>query len=141
MRTSSAKAKGLRLCAETKALIHQFYPQLGDDDVIVRSSGSNGEDLILSPAARALLPIVCEAKNQESLNIWASLKQAEGHLKGLMRGLPTLVFRRNRSEIYVAMKLKDLLKLTHYYRALITLAELKAEEPLAPEPESITLNT
>ena len=39
--------------------------------------GDSGEDILLSPAARKLFPFSVECKNQEKLNIWSSLEQAE----------------------------------------------------------------
>ena len=39
--------------------------------------GESGEDIKLSPAARKLIPYSFECKNQEKLNIWEALSQAE----------------------------------------------------------------
>ena len=70
--------------------------------------GAPGEDLLFSPAARAVYPVSIECKNQESLAIWASLKQAEDNSKG---HIPLLCFKRNGTEIYATLKLDDLIKL------------------------------
>jgi hypothetical protein len=115
MRTSSAKAKGRRLCARVKELLYKYAPDLRPGDIEITSSGCTGEDLKLSPAARQVYPFVVEGKCQESLNIWSALKQAEGHLKnhdtdyGFV--VPTLFFSRNHADLYVAMKAEDFIRL------------------------------
>ncbi len=76
-------------------------PELEDDDIRVTPSGVTGEDLNLSPEARAIFPIAPEGKNQESLNIWKSLEQAESNAG---EHIPVLFFKRNRSKTYVALE-------------------------------------
>ena len=39
----------------------------------------SGEDIVLSPAAKKLIRYSFECKNQERLNLWSSLEQAEGN--------------------------------------------------------------
>ena len=70
--------------------------------------GESGEDIILSPAARDLIPFSFECKNQERLNIWESLSQAEENCKDY---IPAVVFKRNRSKTYIALELEEFLKL------------------------------
>jgi hypothetical protein len=106
VRTSSCKAKGRRACAELKANLLLVSPDLSPDDIIVTSSGDTGEDLKLSPLARKLIPFTFEVKNQESLNIWASLKQASDHSKKSGHA-PALAFRRNNSAMFVALTIED----------------------------------
>jgi hypothetical protein len=85
-------------------------PSLQEGDIEVTSNGAPGEDLKLSPAARAIYPFAIEVKNQEGINIWQSLAQSESHVQG--RSLkPLLAFRRNKSKMFVAMSLTDFLTL------------------------------
>ena len=70
--------------------------------------GESGEDIILSPAARDLIPFSFECKNQERLNIWKSLEQAEGNAENR---IPILVIKRNGSKVYAVIKFKELLTL------------------------------
>lgn len=63
--------------------------------------GMSGEDIVLSPAAKKIIPYSFECKNQERLNLWSSLEQAEGNSQGRN---PCLVFKRNRSKIYVTIE-------------------------------------
>ncbi|KKN17104.1 hypothetical protein LCGC14_0969170, partial [marine sediment metagenome] len=59
--------------------------------------------------AKQLLPFSFECKNQEKLNIWSALKQAqENRSEG---DAPIVAFTRNRSDIYVALRFDDFLKL------------------------------
>lgn len=111
MKTSSAKAKGRRLAAEVKELLIDHAPNVVlPPDIVVTSSGETGEDLKLSTVAKTVYPFVIECKNQEKLNIWASLDQAKSHQADTSE-TPVLFFRRNRSEIYVALRAADFLRL------------------------------
>lgn len=115
MKTSSAKAKGRRLCQEIKELLHKWAPDLKPGDIEVTSSSVTGEDLKLSPAAREIYPFVCECKCQEALNVWKSLEQAESHLADRNQDygfyVPILFFRRNHSKTYVALEIENFMKL------------------------------
>ena len=70
--------------------------------------GESGEDIILSPAARDLIPFSFECKNQERLNIWESLSQAEQNCD---KYIPAVVFKRNRTKTYIALELEEFLKI------------------------------
>lgn len=114
MRPQSAKAKGRRLQQEVRDSVLAAFPSLEPDDVRSTSMGASGADLLFSPAARKLFPFYVEAKNQEALNIWAALAQAEaGSQKGA--GLAELVvFRRNHSATYAALPFAALLDLLRH---------------------------
>ena len=49
-----------------------------------------------------------EAKNVEALNIWKALKQSERDAGE--NELPIVVFKRNRSKVYVAMEFEQWLE-------------------------------
>ena len=104
MKSRSAKNKGVRLQNATRDAILARFPELEPDDVRTATMGASGEDILLSPAARRLVPFSIECKNQERLNIWAALEQAE---QGAFH--PAVVFKRNRSKTYVAIELDNLL--------------------------------
>ncbi len=106
MKSRSAKNKGVRLQNATRDAILARFPELEPDDVRTATMGASGEDILLSPAARRLVPFSIECKNQERLNIWAALAQAE---QGAFH--PAVVFKRNRSKTYVAIGLDALLNL------------------------------
>ena len=70
--------------------------------------GESGEDIILSPAARDLIPFSFECKNQERLNIWESLSQSE---QNCGKYTPAVVFKRNRTKTYITLGLEEFLKI------------------------------
>jgi hypothetical protein len=106
MKSRSAKSKGVRLQNATRDAILAKFPNLEPDDVRTATMGATGEDILLSPAARRLVPLSIECKNQERLNIWASLEQSAGNGH---RG--AVVFKRNRSKTYIALELDTFLEL------------------------------
>ena len=108
MKTRSAKNKGKRLQNDVRDLILETFKELEPDDVRSTTMGDSGEDILLSPAARKLFPFAVECKNQERLNIWDSLSQAECNAGP---HIPLLVFKRNRSKTYVAMNIDYLMDL------------------------------
>ena len=108
MKSRSAKNKGKRLQNSIRDLLLETFNQLEPDDIRSAIMGEQGEDIKLSPAARKLIPYSFECKNQESLNIWSSLQQAEENSGDYD---PVLIFKRNRSKTYVTLDLEEFLKL------------------------------
>ena len=108
MKTRSAKNKGKRLQNDVRDLILETFTELEPDDVRSTTMGDSGEDVLLSPAARKLFPFSVECKNQEKLNIWEALDQAEGNSG---KHTPLVIFKRNRSKTYAVLEFKELLKL------------------------------
>lgn len=108
MRTSSAKSKGRRACAEAREAMLRHAPELQPDDIRVVPSGVPGEDLWLSPAARTLYPFAMELKNVEKLNFWDAIKQAETHAKGTLY-TPLVVFRRNNEKLRMIVDFEQFL--------------------------------
>ena len=109
MKTSSGKAKGRRLQNKVRdVLLEHFSEELEPDDIRTAIMGETGEDIKLSPAARKLIPYSFECKNQEKLNIWSSLEQAEENSGDYP---PVLIFKRNRSKTYVTVELEEFMKL------------------------------
>ena len=108
MKTSSAKAKGRRLQQKVRDLLLETFTELEPDDIRSTSMGVSGEDLQLSPAARKLIPFAIECKNQEKLNVWDSLKQAEENSGDYD---PVLIFKRNRSKTYAVINIEKFIEL------------------------------
>ena len=109
MKTRSAKNKGKRLQNTVRdILLEAFKEDLEPDDDKSAVMGDSGEDIQLSPAARKIIPYSIECKNQEKLNIWSALEQAEGN-KGVSK--PVLIFKRNRSKTYAVLELEDFVDL------------------------------
>jgi hypothetical protein len=95
VKSASAKAKGRRLQQQVARDILARFPGLAPDDITSRSSGAGGTDLLLSPAALRVFPYAVETKNQERVNLWAALAQAEANAGGLV---PLVVLARNRTK-------------------------------------------
>lgn len=115
MNTASCKAKGRRCAAEVREMLLEYAPDLKPDDIVITSSGDTGEDLKLSPAAREVYPYVAECKNVESLNVHKANAQAIEHW--VKRGckneeFPIVFYKKNRTDIFVSIKLEHYLKLT-----------------------------
>ena len=108
MKSRSAKNKGKRLQNNFRDLLLEAFQELEPDDIRSAIMGESGEDIKLSPAARKLIPYSFECKNQEKLNIWDSLNQAEEN-SGVSS--PVLIFKRNRSKTYAVLNVEDFIKL------------------------------
>ena len=115
MKPRSAKNKGKRLQNKIRDLILEKFNQLEPDDVRSVTMGESGEDILLSPAARKLFPFSTECKNQEKINIWSSLEQAETNSG---KHIPIVIFKRNRSKTYVALEFEKLLELLDEEKAI-----------------------
>mgnify|MGYP003316000854 CR=1 FL=1 len=107
MKTQSAKAKGRRFQQWVRDKLIEVL-NIHPEDIESRSMGAGGEDLIMSRSARDKFPYSIECKNQEKLNIWSSLEQAE---ENAQKGKPVLIFKRNRSKTYAVLQLEDFIEL------------------------------
>ena len=108
MKPRSAKNKGKRLQNKVRDLILEKFDELEPDDVRSITMGDSGEDILLSPAALRLFPFSVECKNQEKLNIWGALEQAEENSGD---HTPLVIFKRNRTKTYAVLEFDKLLKL------------------------------
>jgi hypothetical protein len=71
--------------------------------------GMTGEDIVLSPKARQMIPYSFECKNVERLQFWSTVEQAESNIKD--KCTPVIVIKKNRKEPYAALPLDEFLKL------------------------------
>ena len=92
----SSKAKGRRLQNMVRDKLRAaFSSLLEEDDIKSQTMGMTGEDIVLSPAARKLIPYSIECKNVERLNVWQCLKQTESNVQE--ECAPILIIKRNHS--------------------------------------------
>jgi len=105
----SRKSKGRRLQQYLRDIILENFPNLEPDDVRSTPMGSSGTDLMMSPKAQKVFPFAPECKNQESLSIWAALKQAEKNSTDKL--IPLLIFKRNNTKTYAVLELKKLIEI------------------------------
>jgi len=109
IKRTSAKAKGRLLQKVVAELIRKRF-NLEDRDVCSTPASVTGEDILLSEKAKKLFPYSVEVKNQERLSIWSAIEQANSNSNGRE---PIVVFKRNRSGIYVCLefdKFLDMIK-------------------------------
>lgn len=59
------------------------------------------------PDIVGLTGVHVEVKRQERLNIWAAMEQAIVSAKRMLDGIPVVMFRRDRGEWLVCMRLSD----------------------------------
>jgi hypothetical protein len=109
MKPRSAKNKGKRLQNAIRDLILEHFPQLEPDDVVSTLMGDSGTDIKLSPLARKVFPYSAECKNQEKLNIWSALEQAENNTKENTD--PIVFFKRNNTKVYAIITAEHFFKL------------------------------
>ena len=84
-------------------------PRLEEDDIKSQTMGMTGEDIVLSPKARGMIPYSFECKNVEKLQFWATVEQAESNLKE--NCVPAIVIKKNRKQPYVAIPLEHFIEL------------------------------
>ena len=104
----SAKAKGRRLQNLIRDKLREKFTTLEEDDIKSQTMGMNGEDIVLSPAARKLIPFSIECKNVEKISIWKAIKQAE--INTHKNSTPLLIITRNNTPVYVVEDIKNWLK-------------------------------
>ena len=105
----SSKAKGRRLQNMVRDRLRAaFAEHLEDDDIKSQIMGVNGEDIVLSPAAKKKIPYSFECKNVERLNIWQAIEQAESNCEDRTA---VVVIKRNRTDTYAVLNLDKFIKL------------------------------
>ena len=109
MKARSAKSKGKRAQNLIREMILSHFPDLHPDDVVSTLMGDSGTDIKLSYAARQKFPYSVEVKNQEKLNIWSALEQAEINTKD--GTTPVVFFKRNRSKMYAVLDVEHFFEL------------------------------
>ena len=108
MSAKSAKAKGRRLQNLVRDKLRDKYTDLDIDDIQSATMGLRGEDIVLSPAARKVIPYSFECKNVERLQFWSAIEQAESNSNGRT---PVIVVKKNGKKPYVAISLEKWLEL------------------------------
>lgn len=81
IRPQSAKAKGRRLQQWWRDKILSALEPFGvvEGDVTSTSMGAGGEDVVLSPFARKLLPISTECKSNKAFSVYNYYNQAKSN--------------------------------------------------------------
>ena len=115
MKPKSVKAKGRALQNLLRDKLREKFienwtkmPKLRDDDIKSQTMGMCGEDIVFSPAAQDKIPYSFECKNQERLQLWSALAQAEGNCGDRT---PVLVVKRNNTPTYAGLALDKFIDL------------------------------
>lgn len=85
--------------------ILEKFPKLTADDVRSTSSGSTGEDVLLSQAAKDSFPFAVECKNHQAFSVYKHYEQARSHVRG--HEMPLLIIKQNRAKPLVCISLDD----------------------------------
>lgn len=94
MKPASAKQKGRLLQQWVRDTILKVFPSLTGDDVRSTSSGSNGEDILLSPKARKLVPFSIECKSKAKFVGYTFMEQAKQNAPSGVE--PIVIVKGNR---------------------------------------------
>lgn len=107
MKPSSAKAKGRGLQNKVRDALLITFPTLEPDDVRSTPMGVTGEDIMLSPAARKLIPYQIECKSKATSQIHTYYDQAKTH----GNNEPLVVVKMDRKETLAIVSLDHFLEL------------------------------
>ena len=99
MKPASCKNKGRLGQQLVRDLLLKLFPNLEPDDIRSTSMGSSGEDLLLSPKARKMLPFQIEVKAKRDLAIQSWYEQAKEH----GNHTPLVVVKKDRCKPLVIM--------------------------------------
>ena len=107
MTPQSAKNKGRILAKWLKNEILKKFTQLKQDDIRVTSSGAGGEDLSLSPRARASLNVQFECKSRASFIGYTFYEQSVSHGEFI----PVVIIKANHREPLALLSAEHFLQL------------------------------
>ena len=103
----SNKNKGRLGQQEVQKLILEYFPELEPDDCRSNPMGAGGEDILLSPRARKLLPWNIEVKRKKKIGAVRFMEQADYHGKYK----PVAFFREDRGKWYACLEADELLQI------------------------------
>ena len=110
IKAQSAKAKGRRLQQWVRDKLYSTFPKLEDGDIRSTSMGANGEDLLLSPAARRCFPYSVECKSNKAFAVYKIIEQAtENCPKGVQ---PLAIIKGDRQKPLALLDAEHFFKLT-----------------------------
>lgn len=105
---AARKQKGRSFQQQLMMALLAKFPQLEPDDISSRSMGAGGEDLLLSPAARKLIPYSFECKSLARFVGHTYLEQAVSNCP--KNATPVAVVKANHKKPVVIMYLDEWIK-------------------------------
>jgi len=109
MKSRSAKQKGKTLQNKVVKILREAYPELHDDDITSQISGCNGEDVILSPAAREIIPYSWECKKYKAHAVLRHMDQCISNCPEIAE--PVVVIEEDRGQPHVLITLDLFMRL------------------------------
>lgn len=107
-----SKSLGREGQKRVKEILLKYFSSLESDDIYSRPMGSQGEDLMLSPKARKLLPFDIEVKYGKQVNLIRACQQAQSESRGKYPPLSIGCYRLEKpQQWYCCLKLEDFLGL------------------------------
>lgn len=100
--TRAAKAKGRGGQNEIVSLLYDAFPELEEGDIKGVTMGEGGVDIILSPAARRIIPLSIEVKRRKNSMVTA-YKWLDEAGKRLKPGQTPVVFYRSDRKKWLAI--------------------------------------
>lgn len=107
MKPQSSKAKGRRGQYLVRDCFLEAFSSLAPDDIRSNPMGAPGQDLLLSPAARVVIPYQIEIKNKAKSQMHTWYAQATSHGDHE----PLLIVKMDGDKILAAVSLDHFLEL------------------------------
>jgi len=79
MKPQSAKGKGRKLQQLVRDKLLSLHPSLREGDIESTGMGQSGEDVILSPHARDIIPISVECKSHAKFAVYSIIDQCKSN--------------------------------------------------------------
>lgn len=102
---ASNKNKGRKFQQKVRDRILKAYPNFRPDDVRSTAMGQGGEDIQLSPYARAYFPFSAECKKHKSFAVYKPYEQAKANAP--LGSNPILFIEGDRKEPLVVMGMEE----------------------------------
>ena len=110
IKTSSGKAKGRKLQQHTAKAIAEAL-DLSPDDIVSRSMGSAGTDLLMSPKAQETFPVSVECKNTKKFPSLAALEQSRAnHYKDTIPAVVWKPFNKGMDKSIIYFDLNEFIE-------------------------------
>jgi hypothetical protein len=108
----SAKAKGRRLQQLVRDKLRSLSSNFREGDIESRGMGQSGEDIILSPHARDLLPLSIECKSYAKFAVYSIIDQCKANCPSDCE--PVVVLKADHKKPVAVIDLDYYIKLESY---------------------------
>jgi hypothetical protein len=128
VKTQSCKAKGRALQQWVCKRIREVF-DLPEEDVVSRSMGSGGIDVMLSKDAKEIFPFSIECKSTKSHPSIAAIRQSQANrMKGTWPIVCWKPFGKGMKDTLVYMTLEDFLNLANHYNGCGGIQRIEEDE-------------